>query len=292
MNFEQFRFWYEEAKTEAIAANIPLEELDWFAIAQSNLDRLALRLGTVPASGLQLSQPLPELARLWQRRCRDRVPVQYLVGWTHWRNFRLKVTPDVLIPRPETEEIIDLAVAAADSRHRGGDWVDLGTGSGAIALGLAAAFPEATIHAIDTSAEALEIARENARNCGFEKNVEFHQGAWWEPVEALKGRICGMTSNPPYIPTAAIARLQPEVACHEPHLALDGGADGLDCLRYLVETAPEYLGSRGIWLVEMMDGQGEAVKALLEEQGRYREVQTFPDLAGIQRFARAVISRE
>lgn len=285
---ELFWLWYEEAKAAAIAADISREELDWFVQASSNLDRLALRLGTLPASGLQLQRPLPQLAQLWEKRCRDRVPVQYLVGWTYWRNFQLKVTPEVLIPRPETEEIVDLAVAAVGSQHAGRNWVDLGTGSGAIAIGLAAAFPGAMIYAVDTSVSALKIARENARSCGFEKNIRFCQGSWWEPLKSLKGEILGMVSNPPYIPTAAIAELQPEVTSYEPHLALDGGADGLDCLRYLVETAPDYLCPGGIWLVEMMAGQGEAVKALLEGQGCYRGIQIFPDLAGIQRFVLAV----
>jgi release factor glutamine methyltransferase len=331
---QEFKGWYEEAKAAAIAAEIPLAELDWLVQASSNLDRLALRLGTgAMRSRIELQIPFPQLAQLWQKRLQDRVPVQYLAGKTTWRHFQLKVTPDVLIPRPETECIIDRAIAAVeggdwgyggelstqvnvspiqqvDCTWRGGphvpqfwgnlavprtqnlkskiqNWADLGTGSGAIAIALAEAFPAATIHAVDSSANALEIARENARNLGFDKNIKFYQGAWWEPLADLKGQIGGMVSNPPYIPTAMLAQLQPEVARHEPRLALDGGPDGLDCLRYLVETAPNYLRPGGIWLVEMMAGQAEAVAELLRQQGSYRDLQLFSDLAGIDRFALA-----
>lgn len=285
---EELRAWYEEAKAAAIAAGISPYEVDWLIGAFSTLDRLALRLGISPAARIELQIPFPELVRLWQQRLQDSVPVQYLAGKTAWRRFQLKVTPDVLIPRPETELAIDLAIASESaSLSLPQHWVDLGTGSGAIAIGLASAFPTATIHAVDLSPQALEIARENAKSCDFDKNIEFYLGAWFEPLKPLKGQIAGMVSNPPYIPTAAIASLQPEVARHEPHLALDGGADGLDCLRILVDVAPDYLRPGGLWLVEMMAGQAQQVAALLEARGSYRNVRIFSDLAGIERFALA-----
>jgi release factor glutamine methyltransferase len=96
-----------------------------------------------------------------------------------------------------------------------------------------------------------------------------------------------MESNPPYIPSSMIPNLQPEVALHEPHVALDGGADGLDCLRHLVDRAPNYLKPGGIWLSEMMAGQAEAVAELLQHQGSYRDIEIYADLAGIDRFALA-----
>ncbi|MGD2181648.1 peptide chain release factor N(5)-glutamine methyltransferase [Lusitaniella coriacea] len=278
--------WYDSAKAGAIAENIPTAEVDWLLQAVTDLDRLALRLGTFRArSRVETRLPLVELEQLWQKRLRDRVPLQYLVGTTPWRNFELKVSPAVLIPRPETEGIIELAVAAAQGM--GGYWVDLGTGSGAIAIGLADVFPEATIHAVDNSPEALGIAQENAQAFGFAQRIEFHQGSWWEPLDPLKGTICGMVSNPPYIPSSLIPQLQPEVRIHEPLLALDGGDDGLDCLRYLVQTAPDYLRPGGIWLVEMMAGQASAVTKLLRESGNYDRIQILPDLEGIERFALA-----
>ncbi|MDP5339579.1 MAG: peptide chain release factor N(5)-glutamine methyltransferase, partial [Nodularia sp. (in: cyanobacteria)] len=170
-----------------------------------------------------------------------------------------------------------------------GDWADLGTGSGAIALGLADAFPKATIHAVDYSPEALKIARENARNLGFDNQIKFYQGSWWEPLTACKGEFIGMVSNPPYIPTSTVTTLQPEVVNHEPHLALDGGIDGLDCIRQLIEISPCYLRPGSVWLIEMMAGQADTVQTLLQKQGSYCNIQIHADLAGIERFALAYI---
>ncbi len=279
-----------QAKTEAIAYDIPLAEIHWLLQELAGLDRLALRLESfkdLPKIELKLS--LSELAQLWQRRLQERVPVQYLTGVAHWRNFSLKVTPAVLIPRPETELLIDLAVEAVNSYgvNPKSHWVDLGTGSGAIAIGLACALPNASVYAVDCSSEALAVARLNAENLGFGSRINFYQGLWWEPLAFLKGQVSGMVSNPPYIPSSTVLTLQPEVVRHEPHLALDGGFDGLECIRHLVETAPDYLVSGGVWLVEMMAGQAEAVADMLQSHGSYGKVQIFSDLAGVDRFALA-----
>lgn len=282
--------WANQARTEARSSDIPLAEIDWLLQELAGLDRLALRLELfkdLPKIELKLS--VSELAQLWQRRLQERVPVQYLTGVAHWRHFSLKVTPAVLIPRPETELLIDLAVEAVKSYgvNPKSHWVDLGTGSGAIAIALASALTNTTIHAVDCSSEALAVARQNADNLGFESRINFYQGSWWEPLAFLKGQVSGMVSNPPYIPSSTVLTLQPEVLKHEPHLALDGGFDGLDCIRHLVETAPDYLESGGVWLVEMMAGQAEAVADMLESHGSYGKVQIFSDLAGVDRFALA-----
>jgi release factor glutamine methyltransferase len=282
--------WVNQAAAEARSSDIPLAEIEWLLQELAGLDRLALRLESfkdLPKIELKLS--LSELAQLWQRRLQERVPVQYLTGVAHWRHFSLKVTPAVLIPRPETELLIDLAVEAVKSYgvNPKSHWVDLGTGSGAIAIGLACALTNARVYAVDCSSEALAVARLNAENLGFGSRVNFYQGLWWEPLAFLKGQVSGMVSNPPYIPSSTVLTLQPEVVRHEPHLALDGGFDGLECIRHLVETAPDYLESGGVWLVEMMAGQAEAVADLLESHGSYGKVQIFSDLAGIDRFALA-----
>ncbi|HAZ45978.1 MAG TPA: peptide chain release factor N(5)-glutamine methyltransferase [Cyanobacteria bacterium UBA11369] len=280
--------WRRQALATARAAAVPVEELDWLLLEVADLDRLALRLESFrDRKQINLRLSLPELDQLWQRRISDRLPVQYIAGVTPWRNFSLVVSPAVLIPRPETELLIDLAVEAAKAQPEKGDWADLGTGSGAIAIGLAAAFPNATIHAVDRSTEALAIARQNAQQQGFAQKINFYQGSWFEPLEAQRGRLVGMISNPPYIPSSIVPTLQPEVAFHEPHLALDGGEDGLDCIRHLIETAPIYLRSGGIWLIEMMGGQADAVAELLQQNGCYYDIQIHPDLAGIERFALA-----
>ncbi|MDB9343974.1 peptide chain release factor N(5)-glutamine methyltransferase [Nodularia spumigena CS-586/05] len=287
--------WRNSAIAQAISCEISPAEVDWLLLEVAKLDRLSLRLESFKQRPeIQMALPLEDLEQLWQRRLNERLPVQYITGVTPWRQFNIAVSNAVLIPRPETEYLIDLAVAAATKSGaapflNSGYWADLGTGSGAIALGLADAFPKATIHAVDYSPEALKIARDNARNLGFDHQIKFSQGSWWEPLAALKGEFSGMVSNPPYIPTSTVATLQPEVVKHEPHLALDGGSDGLDCIRQLIEISPGYLRPGGVWLIEMMAGQADTVRTLLEKQGSYCNIQIHADLAGIERFAIASI---
>ncbi len=284
--------WRHQAVQAAIAASIPPAEVDWLLQELTDLESLALRLETFKQQAqIELKISLPMLNQLWRQRLQERLPLQYLVGITPWRHFSLKVSPEVLIPRPETELLIDLALAATQENPvkelNSGHWVDLGTGSGAIGLGLAEILTNITIHAVDCSGAALAIARENAENLGFAQRIKFYQGYWWEPLADLKGRVSAMVSNPPYIPTNLVSQLQPEVAKHEPHLALDGGSDGLECIRYLIQTSPDYLRPGGIWLIEMMAGQAERVAQMLHQQGSYRQIKIFPDLAGIDRFALA-----
>ncbi|MCL1464490.1 peptide chain release factor N(5)-glutamine methyltransferase [Argonema galeatum] len=285
--------WRQSALVSAKAADVPTMEVDWILQEVAGLDRLALRLESFKNwPQIELKLPLSELKQLWCMRLHDRLPVQYITGITPWRHFKLAVSPAVLIPRPETECLIDLAIEAV---KRGAanlpcpmpHWADLGTGSGAIAIGLADAFSKATIHAVDESFAALSIAQQNAQEIGFTDKIKFYQGSWFEPLQALKGQLSGMVSNPPYIPSEMVLTLQPEVTKHEPHLALDGGNDGLDCIRHLVETAPDYLLPGGLWLIEMMAGQAEAVAELLQLNGNYTEIQIFSDLGGIDRFALA-----
>jgi len=282
--------WFDQAKAECSVAGISPQEVHWFLQELAGLDRLTLRLQTFKQQpSVSLPVPWSEFTQLWQRRLQQRIPIQYLLGIAHWRHFTLKVSPAVLIPRPETELIIDLAKSAVENPDANGIWVDLGTGSGAIALGLADSFPQAEIHAVDTSLEALAIAQDNAQITGLADRIQFHHGSWWEPLEFLQGQLTGMVSNPPYIPSDIIPTLQPEVALNEPLLALDGGSDGLNCIRYLVETAPRYLRSGGVWIVEMMAGQGEPVAALLEAQGSYSGIKIIPDLAKLDRFVLAYL---
>ncbi|MEH2068806.1 MAG: peptide chain release factor N(5)-glutamine methyltransferase [Nostoc sp.] len=278
--------WRNAATQAAIATDVSPTEVDWLLQEVAGLDRLALRLESFKNwPQIQMQLPLVELDQLWQRRLNERLPVQYIAKATPWRQFKITVSNAVLIPRPETECLIDLVLAAASNTS--GHWADLGTGSGAIAIGLANVLPKAIIHAVDYSLEALAIAQTNAQNLGFADRIRFYQGSWWEPLAFLEGQFSGMVSNPPYIPTSTLPSLQPEVVNHEPHLALDGGADGLDCIRHLIEISPSYLQSGGVWLIEMMAGQADTVRELLQNQGNYCKVQIHTDLAGIERFALA-----
>jgi release factor glutamine methyltransferase len=282
--------WHQQALAAARAADIDSFEVHWLLRELSDLDPLALRLGSYQSHPtIPLKQPWSNITQLWEQRLQQRVPIQYLVGMAHWRYFTLNVAPGVLIPRPETELIIDIAVSAtkANPHLQQGHWADLGTGSGAIAFGLAEVFPQATIHAVDCSSEALAIAQTNGKQLNLDNRIQFYQGSWWQPLKDLQGQFSGMVSNPPYIPSAMIASLQPEISLHEPHLALDGGRDGLDCIRHLIQTAPVYLQSGGVWLIEMMAGQGEQVAELLHQQGSYTQIQVKSDLAELDRFVLA-----
>ncbi|BAY45576.1 HemK family modification methylase [Scytonema sp. HK-05] len=284
--------WRNAAIQSAIATGISPAEVDWLLQEVAGLDRLALRLESFKdRSQLALELSLEDLDKLWQRRLNEHLPVQYVAGATPWRKYKIAVSNAVLIPRPETESLIDLAVAASvsgtDPSLKQGHWADLGTGSGAIAIGLADVFTKAIIHAVDYSHQALLVAMANAQNLGFGERIRFYQGSWWQPLESLKGQFSGMVSNPPYIPTNIIPTLQLEVVNHEPHLALDGGADGLDCIRHLVEVSPTYLRPGGVWLIEMMAGQADTVQEMLQNQGSYCNIQIHQDFAGIERFALA-----
>ena len=280
--------WRRWAQTAAEVHHVEEREIDWLLRSVTDLDRLTLRLESIADDkSIEIAMSLDRLSALWLDRVERRKPVQYLVGKTFWRDFELIVSPAVLIPRPETESIIDIALAASNNAQQQGIWVDLGTGSGAIAIGLAKAFPAAEIYAVDCSAEALAIAQINATRLGVGDRIQFSQGSWWSSLGHLQGKVAGMLSNPPYIPSQEVLRLQPEVSEHEPHLALDGGTDGLDAIRLLVDTAPIYLHAGGIWSIEMMAGQGTSVADLLARQGSYTDIEIIDDLAGLDRFVLA-----
>lgn len=280
--------WRNAAILDARAYDVPVTEVDWLLLSVSDLDSLQLRLESFKTrSQVQLSIPLEVLTAGWKRRLQERLPIQYVVGKTPWRRFNLYVSPAVLIPRPETECLIDLVeqVVRKYPELGMGNWVDMGTGSGAIALGIADLLPQAQVFAVDYSNAALAIAHKNAVQYGFAAKIQFIQGSWWQPLPFLQGQVSGMVANPPYIPTQLVPDLQPEVVKHEPHLALDGGNDGLDDIRQLLREAPQYLIPGGVWMIEMMAGQAETVANLLAENGNYRDIQIHQDLAGIERFA-------
>jgi len=283
--------WREESRNQALALAISPQEVDWLLQALTGLTPLSLHLQSYKMdSDIPLSVSFTELIQLWEKRIKERIPVQYLVGETPWRDFSLQVSPGVLIPRPETEMLVEIALDRASNELKQGHWVDLGTGSGAIALALAQTLPEATIHAVDNSPAALTIAQQNAQNLGIANRIQFDEGSWFSPLTHLQGKISVMVSNPPYIPTATLGELQPEVAQHEPHNALDGGEDGLVAIRHLINTAPQFLHATGVWLTEIGAGQASAVEQLLKDNGNYHNIQISQDLAGIERFASAYIN--
>jgi release factor glutamine methyltransferase len=198
-------------------------------------------------------------------------PVAYLVGKKEFRSLELVVDARVLVPRPDTEATVELALSFGGSRI-----ADVGTGSGAIALALKKALPEATVTAVDRSPEAAEVARANAAQLGLA--VEVLVGDLLQPIP---GSLDLVVSNPPYIPEGEIASLAPEVR-REPRLALDGGADGLDVIRRLIPAAWERLDAGGALVMEVGAGQAPAVAGLMAKAG-YIEIRTQKDLGGIER---------
>ena len=213
-------------------------------------------------------------------------PVAYITGTREFWSLSLEVDPAVLIPRPETELLVELALA----RCEGGDPVlaDVGTGSGAIAIALAHELPRATVMALDSSAGALDVARRNAARHGVALTIL--QGDLLEPLsghEELQGRLDLVVSNPPYVTTAEMEQLPRHVGDFEPRQALCGGADGLDVYRRLVPGAAGALRPGGHLVLEIGHTQAGALSALMEQAG-YVEISVHQDLAGLDR---AVVGR-
>jgi release factor glutamine methyltransferase len=188
-------------------------------------------------------------------------PVAYLVGRKEFYALTLRVSPAVLIPRPDTETLVAEFLTRFKSRETA-RVLELGTGSGAIALACASQHRSAQIVATDLSPEALGVARENARTLSLAERIDFRLGSLYEPV-AEEPPFDAILSNPPYIPSGEIAQLEPGVRDHEPHLALDGGFDGLEVVRKIVAGAAERLTPAGALILEIGTAQEEPVRALI-----------------------------
>jgi release factor glutamine methyltransferase len=218
------------------------------------------------------------------RRYRDLItrraagePVPYLTGTRGFYDLDFYVTPDVLIPRPETEHLIEAALAWG--RDRAGLRIaDVGTGSGAIAVTLARHLPGSHVWAVDVSTAALDVARHNASQHGVVDQIVFVQGDLLEPAISAGQRFDLIAANLPYIPSAELDTL--DVVKHEPRLALDGGADGLDAIRRLLDQAPGVLADAGLVLLEIAAGQGARVAVLSRAVFPGAMVNVIPDLAG------------
>lgn len=241
-------------------------------------ERLGLYLAPERALTSAQSARLHELV---QRRCRGE-PLQYLIGSVDFYTCRLKITPAVFIPRPETEELVELLVSEYTKNISPMLKVlDLGTGSGAIAIALARAWPESTVVAVDLSGEALAVARENALLNGVSERIRFLCSDWFSKISEKFDLI---VSNPPYVPTSALAGAQRELR-YEPRLALDGGQHGLDAISRIIEESPKYLDRGGALYLEVGSDQGARVRSLMSKL--FERVDIINDLSGQQRFARA-----
>ena len=237
---------------------------------------------------LRYDQPLQadELARfktLIQRRQR-REPDAYIIGRREFWSLLFQVNPDVLIPRPETECLVETALARQPA-HDPIEVLELGTGSGAVCVALAHERPSWRIKATDISDKALDIARRNADHLLGDHRISFLKGSWFEPLGEYRHFFDLVVSNPPYIVHKDLDGLAPEVSRFEPTIALDGGGDGLSCLKHIIQTAPDYLKPEGLLILEIGHDQAAAVTALGRRGGAYRTIDISKDYSGQDRVA-------
>lgn len=232
---------------------------------------------------LQFERPLHrsevDRYREYVRQRLRRVPVQYITGVAAFRHLELAVTPAVLIPRPETEVLVDVAL---ELLPEGGRVLDLCCGSGAVALSLAHEAAAAEVVAADVSAAALEAAKGNGLRCGLAGRVEWHCGDLFAPLGST-APFDLIAANPPYVRHGDLAQLAPEVRDYEPHLALDGGEDGLAYHRRIAQEAADFMRPGGYLLLEVGDGQSATVADLLTRSERLTAVEVRPDLNQIPR---------
>jgi len=270
-----------EAMLKEAGVPDPYIDAEWMLESVSGLDRMQMKWNQETELTPEQEQRFSSL--LLSRANRE--PVQYLLGEQNFYGLRFRVTPDVLIPRQETEELCEWGLKFL-KKHPAPHVLDLCTGSGAIAVTISRKCLRAQVTASDLSEGALRVAQKNALSNGA--SVRFLQGDLWEP-------LCGMTfdlilSNPPYIPTQDCETLQPEVM-REPRMALDGGKDGLDFYRRIADGAGEHLNPGGMIAVELGVGEAEDVAELFRRAG-LADVEIRKDLYGVERMVGARRRRE
>lgn len=264
---------------EAAGLSSARVDAEWLLAGLLGVGRVSVRMDlaeTVPA-------PIAErYAHAVSRRAR-REPLQRILGWEEFRGVRVRLTDAVLVPRPETETLVEWALALLPPPGaRRLLAIDLGTGSGCIACALASERPDLDVIAVDVSPAAAAVARDNAQALGLAARVGVVAADLLDGVRDLGADL--IVSNPPYLPSALVPELAPEVRIHEPRLALDGGADGLALIRRIATTARRYLRPSGALAVETAGGdQTEAAAALLRAAG-WDRVAVRADLVGIDRF--------
>jgi release factor glutamine methyltransferase len=209
-------------------------------------------------------------------------PVQHILGFEEFRGLRIAVTPDVLIPRPETEGLVERALELLGDRP-GALVADIGTGSGAIACALAAARPDLEVLAVDQSLGALAVASDNVRGLGLASRVRLLAGDLFGPLASLSGSLDMVVANPPYCPSGVIPTLPVEVGRFEPRLALDGGPDGMRILRRIIAEAPGFLRPRAWLVMEIGEEQAGPLASLMAAEG-FSHIGARRDLRHVERY--------
>lgn len=263
--------WTKEYLAQKGVENARLES-EWLLCGVLALDRVGLYLNfDKPLSEAELGRFRGMVARRARRE-----PLQHILGSQEFMGLEFAVTPAVLIPRHDTEVLVTEAVQRSGDDGR---ILDIGVGSGCIAVSLAKALPRAEVMGVEASPEALALAEKNAETHGV--RVTLFEGSLFEPFPTERFDL--IVSNPPYIPTADLESLQPEVRDFEPRQALDGGADGLDFYRLIIPAAPEHLNPGGWLMLEVGIGQAEPVQGLLEKTDMFTDIFTAKDPSGIER---------
>ena len=233
-------------------------------------------------------QELTDFKALLQRRA-EHEPLQYITGEQEFWSMPFRVNPSVLIPRPETELLVEEGVKALcrDFPDEPLKILDIGTGSGALAAALASELEGAAVRGVDISKDAITMARENIERNGLSSKVDILEGDLFGPVAGAKFHL--IVSNPPYIPKGDLATLQPEVKDFEPISALDGGEDGLDYYRQIIPAAPGFLVPGGWLMFEHGAGQSLDIVRLFEKTGCFEEITSVNDYAGLDRLVKGRI---
>jgi len=263
---------WKAAQARLKAGRIDSPAIDARLLLEAAADASRMDILTDPYRVVTAGQQAAYEAMVERRLKRE--PVSRIIGRKGFWKIMLNVTPDVLSPRPDTETIMDIAMLAFAPQERF-TAIDLGTGSGAILLALLTERTAATGVGTDISSEALAVARENAANLDLNERATFLRTEWAAGFGDHSFDL--VVSNPPYIPTGHIASLDPEVRDHDPHLALDGGPDGLQAYRGLAPEIRRILKPLGVFAVEIGWDQGPQVKALFEEAG-FTDVKIVKDL--------------
>ncbi len=246
------------------------------------MDRLHMLL----SRGRILSVAEQDRVDAYVRERRKRKPLQYILGEQEFWSLAFRVTPDVLIPRPETETLVETVLATArdgDGLRKNLTVLDLCTGSGILAVVLAKELPDARVYGVDVSPAALHIARENAERHRVSDAITFLQGDLFSPLPDEKVRFDIIVSNPPYVCTDEIAGLSPEVRDYEPGIALDGGRGGVDVICRIVRQSAAHLREGGWLFCEMGDGQSTRVREEIDETGVFDNTCVIRDYCGIDR---------
>jgi len=280
ISVEEFLFWKKKQLSKGGDQQSFAVLLDCIAgISTSDLNLLSIN----PRGNLHLKKNLEFLESVWDRHLLKSCPIQYLCGITFWRDLKLKVTNKVLIPRAETELIVDIVFNIFRKKLEKLFFAELGTGSGAISIALALAYPLSKGVATDIDQDALEIATKNFIDSSKQTNLKFYCGNWWSPLESFKGKLDLAISNPPYIPRDTYEKLPKEVKNFEPKVALLGGEDGLKHIREIIQKAPLFLKKNGWLILENHFDQSEKVKQLLIKK-KFTSIEIVKDLSGIGRF--------